>query len=113
MESLTSRMQEVQSPIIPIIGELIRRNPGTISLGQGVVYYSPPPEAIALLPEFLGNLNNHQYQPVQGIAPLIAAIEAKLQAFNGIKINGENCIVVNSRQQHGLYECHSSHYHSW
>jgi len=94
MESLTSRMQRVQSPIIPIVGELIRRNPGTISLGQGVVYYGPPPEAIALLPEFLGNLNNHKYQPVQGIAPLLSTIEAKLQAFNGIKINGENCIVV-------------------
>ena len=29
------RMQSVQSPIIPIVGELIRSNPGTISLGQG------------------------------------------------------------------------------
>ena len=94
MESLTSRMQEVQSPIIPIIGELIRCNPGTISLGQGVVYYGPPPEAIAFLPEFLAHLNNHRYQPVQGIAPLLAAIEAKLEDFNGIEINGENCIVV-------------------
>ncbi|NEP13023.1 MAG: pyridoxal phosphate-dependent aminotransferase [Symploca sp. SIO2C1] len=94
MESLTSRMQEVQSPIIPIVGELIRRTPGTISLGQGVVYYGPPPEAIALLPEFLKHLHNHQYQPVQGIAPLLSAIEAKLQTANGIEINGKNCIVV-------------------
>ncbi len=94
MESLTSRMQEVQSPIIPIVGELIRRNPGTISLGQGVVYYGPPPEAIALLPEFLKSLHNHQYQPVQGIPPLLSAIETKLQASNCIEINGKNCIVV-------------------
>ncbi|NET56176.1 MAG: pyridoxal phosphate-dependent aminotransferase [Symploca sp. SIO2E6] len=94
MKSLTSRMQDVQSPIIPVIGELIRRTPGTISLGQGVVSYGPPPEAIALLPEFLGDLHNHKYQPVHGIAPLLSAIEAKLQAFNGIEMNGENCIVV-------------------
>ncbi|NEQ69136.1 MAG: pyridoxal phosphate-dependent aminotransferase [Symploca sp. SIO2D2] len=94
MENLTSRMQGVQSPIIPIIGELIHRTPGTISLGQGVVYYGPPPEAIALLPEFLKDLQNHKYQPVRGIAPLLSAIEAKLQAFNSIKINSENCIVV-------------------
>ncbi len=33
METQISRMQAVQSPIIPVIGELIRNNPGTISLG--------------------------------------------------------------------------------
>jgi len=87
-------MQAVQSPIIPVIGQLIRSYPGTISLGQGVVYYGPPPEAMALLPQFLSNPANHQYQPVQGIAPLLEAIEAKLQAFNRIEINRQNCIVV-------------------
>ena len=40
------RMQSVQSPIISVVGELIRANPGTISLGQGVTYYGAPPEAI-------------------------------------------------------------------
>ena len=40
------RMQSVQSPIIPVVGELIRSNPGTISLGQGVAYYGPPPQAV-------------------------------------------------------------------
>lgn len=94
MKSLTSRMQAVQSPIIPVIGQLLSSCPGTISLGQGVVYYSPPPEAMALLPQFLSNPANHQYQPVQGIAPLLEAIEAKLQAFNRIEINEQNCIVV-------------------
>lgn len=94
MRTLPSRMQAVQSPIIPVIGQLIHSCPGTISLGQGVVYYGPPPEAIALLPQFLNNPANHQYQPVQGIAPLLETIEVKLQAFNGIKINGQNCIVV-------------------
>lgn len=94
MKSLTSRMHAVQSPIIPVIGQLLSSSPGTISLGQGVVYYGPPPEAMALLPQFLSNPANHQYQPVQGIAPLLEAIEAKLQAFNRIEINERNCIVV-------------------
>src|SRR5919199_3496995 len=94
MLTLTSRMQAVQSPLIPIIGELIRSNPGTISLGQGVVYYDPPPEAIAFLSQFLANPENHKYQAVQGIAPLLEALEAKLNADNGIDINGQNCIVV-------------------
>jgi aspartate/methionine/tyrosine aminotransferase len=87
-------MQAVQSPLIPIIGELIRSNPGTISLGQGVVYYDPPPEAIAFLSQFLANPENHKYQAVQGIAPLLEALQAKLKADNGIEINGQNCIVV-------------------
>lgn len=102
MSTLTSRMQAVQSPLIPIIGELIRSNPGTISLGQGVVYYQPPPEAIALLPEFLANLENHKYQSIQGIPPLLAAIETKLQADNGIEINDQNCIVVTAGSNMGF-----------
>ena len=42
-----SRMDAVQSPIVQVIGDLIRRVPGTISLGQGVVHYGPPREAIS------------------------------------------------------------------
>src|SRR4030095_13772696 len=41
------RMQSVQTPIIPVVAEWIRQHPGTISLGQGVVGYGPPPEALA------------------------------------------------------------------
>ena len=36
------RLQSVQAPIIPVIADLIRAHPGTISLGQGVVNYGPP-----------------------------------------------------------------------
>lgn len=94
METETSRMQAVQLPIIPVVGELIRSCPGTISLGQGVVYYEPPPEAIALLTQFLANPENHKYKPVQGISPLLEIIKAKLKAENGISIDDQNCIVV-------------------
>ncbi len=38
----SQRMQQVQLPIIPAIAKLMEQNPGTISLGQGVVYYGPP-----------------------------------------------------------------------
>lgn len=94
MSTLSSRMQAVQSPLIPIVGELIRNNPGTISLGQGVVDYGPPPEAIAHLSKFLANPENHKYKAVQGIPPLLSAIEAKLKTDNSIEINRKNCIVV-------------------
>ncbi|GAB4536887.1 MAG: pyridoxal phosphate-dependent aminotransferase [Pleurocapsa sp.] len=89
-----SRMEMVQSPLIPVIGELIRQNPGTISLGQGVVAYPPPESAIASITKFLSQPENHKYQSVIGIPDLISAITTKLIAENQIEINEKNSIVV-------------------
>ena len=89
-----SRMEAVQSPLIPVVGEWIRQNPGTISLGQGVVSYPPPPEAIAAINDFLAQPANHKYQAVEGIPALRKAIEYKLQTENKIEINQHNCVVV-------------------
>ncbi|MBK1985986.1 pyridoxal phosphate-dependent aminotransferase [Sphaerospermopsis aphanizomenoides BCCUSP55] len=97
-----SRMMAVQSPIIPVVGELIKNSPETISLGQGVVHYSPPPEAIELLPKFLNDSTNHLYKAVEGIPILLAALTAKLSTFNGIDINKENCIVVTAGSNMGF-----------
>ena len=44
---LSQRMEAVQAPVIPDVAALIRDTPGTISLGQGVVHYPPPPQALA------------------------------------------------------------------
>lgn len=90
----SARMQAVQSPIIPVVGELIRQHPGTISLGQGVAYYGPPPEAIAQLSECLADPENHKYKPVQGITVLVKEIESKLQTDNGITVDARNCVIV-------------------
>ena len=102
MESLTSRMQAVQSPIIPVVGELIKNSPGTISLGQGVVYYDPPPEAREFLLKFFAEPTNNLYKSVEGIPPLLTALAGKLQAFNNIEINEENCIVVTAGSNMGF-----------
>ncbi|MEH2282890.1 MAG: pyridoxal phosphate-dependent aminotransferase [Nostoc sp.] len=102
MESLTSRMQAVQSPIIPVVGELIKNSPGTISLGQGVVSYNPPPESREFLAKFLAEPANNLYKSVEGIPPLLTALAEKLQAFNGIEINEENCIVVTAGSNMGF-----------
>ncbi len=94
----TPRMQSVQLPVIPVVGELIRNCPGTISLGQGVVYYGPPPEAIAQISQFLGDGENHKYKLALGIQPLLEAIAEKLKAENHIEIaleeDGDRCIAV-------------------
>lgn len=83
------RMENVQSPIIPVVGELIRSNPGTISLGQGVVGYPPPRESFEQVDEFLANPENHKYHAVQGIAPLLEKIREKLESENAIIVEGQ------------------------
>ncbi len=88
------RMQSVQTPIIPVVGELIRANPGTISLGQGVAYYGPPPEAASFLQRFLADPENHKYKLVQGIPELFGAIETKLAEENGIDLDGRRIVVT-------------------
>ncbi|MEG4583669.1 pyridoxal phosphate-dependent aminotransferase [Microcoleus sp. MOSTC5] len=97
-----TRMQSVQSPIIPVVGELIRQNPGTISLGQGVVYYNPPQESFDKIPEFFANPDNHKYKAVEGIPQLQDAIAAKLKTDNDIEINSKNCIVVTAGSNMGF-----------
>ncbi|MDX2031389.1 MAG: pyridoxal phosphate-dependent aminotransferase [Blastocatellia bacterium] len=88
------RIQRVRTPVIPVVGELIRRHPGTISLGQGIVWYDPPSSAIDHLREFLGTPDQHKYQAVHGIPPLLEAIEAKLRTENGIDVGRGSRVVV-------------------
>lgn len=95
-------MQAVQSPIIPVVGEMIRNSPGTISLGQGVVYYGPPPAAIDQITQFLSQPNNHLYQAVEGIPSLIAAIDTKLETENSITVGEGSRIVVTAGSNMGF-----------
>jgi aspartate/methionine/tyrosine aminotransferase len=87
-------MQSVQTPIIPVVGELIRENPGVISLGQGVVNYGPPPEVVDQIKTFLADPNNHKYGLVQGIPALLEQIKIKLAAENGISVNADSAVMV-------------------
>ncbi|TKJ36780.1 MAG: aspartate aminotransferase [Planctomycetes bacterium B3_Pla] len=88
------RMQSVQSPIIPVVGELIRSNPDTISLGQGVAYYGPPPQAVEAIRRFLADPENHKYKLVQGIPELLEIIEQKLEEENGLSPDGSRIVVT-------------------
>ncbi len=81
----SERLRQVQTPIIPYIASIIRETPGTLSLGQGVVGYGPPPEAIARISEFLSDPENHKYRAVQGIPALVEALAAKLRTENKIE----------------------------
>jgi aspartate/methionine/tyrosine aminotransferase len=87
-------MQAVQSPVIPIIGELIRSVPGTISLGQGIVSYGPPHEALAAAADFGRTLDEHRYGPVEGSSALVAEIGDKLRRENHIEVARDRRVVV-------------------
>ncbi len=80
----TARMAGVQAPIIPFVGGLIRDNPGTINLGQGIVDYAPPDAVKTAVNAFFDEPLNHRYKLVDGIPALKAVIEQKLQNENGI-----------------------------
>src|SRR4030095_7129729 len=77
-----SRMDAVQAPIVQVIGDLIRQVPGTISLGQGVVHYGPPREAIDAATRALGEPATHEYQDGTGIPILVERLAAKLRREN-------------------------------
>jgi aspartate/methionine/tyrosine aminotransferase len=77
-------MDAIQAPIVAVIGDLIRRTPGTISLGQGVVHYGPPPEAVRAAGAAVGDTATHSYQDASGQPALVAAIVEKLRRDNGI-----------------------------
>lgn len=90
----SNRIQNVQDPIIPIVGQWIRENPGTISLGQGIVWYPPPSEIEQGISEFGKNPENHIYKAVHGIPELLHTIETKLERDNGIKPGPGRRVVV-------------------
>ncbi|MFM7423845.1 MAG: aminotransferase class I/II-fold pyridoxal phosphate-dependent enzyme, partial [Elainella sp.] len=95
-------MQAVQQPVIPVVGDLIAQNPGTISLGQGVVSYGPPPGAIQQIQRFLAEPLLHRYQAVIGVPELRELIEQKLVSENQIFADPDRQIVVTAGSNMGF-----------
>jgi len=88
------RLATVETPIIPTIAAMVRRNPGTISLGQGVVNYGPPAEAIAALPGMMGDGSLHKYLGVSGHPGLVEAIQTKLAQENQVQLGSDAMLMV-------------------
>ncbi|PYR63016.1 MAG: pyridoxal phosphate-dependent aminotransferase [Acidobacteria bacterium] len=89
-----SRMDAVQDPIIPVIGDLIRQVPGTISLGQGVVHYGPPEAALEAARAALNDPATHSYQSEAGLPALLERVGAKLRRDNGIDVAAGRRIMI-------------------
>ena len=90
----SARIDAVDTPIIPTIAALVRDNPGTISLGQGVVRYAPPANLLERLPTLMADPLLHRYQAVGGIPPLIEALSRKLRDENSIDVARGSLIQV-------------------
>lgn len=90
----SQRIRSVQTPIIPVVADLIRQHPGTMSLGQGVVHYGPPPEATEQLQRFLADAENHKYKPVVGCPELLEAFAKKLRVENRIPAEPSRLVIT-------------------
>src|SRR5882757_4508663 len=88
------RMDRIQAPIVAVIGDLIRQQPGTISLGQGVVHYGPPPAALEIARSAIDAPETHAYQGAAGQPALVRAIEGKLARDNGIHVERGSRVMV-------------------
>lgn len=84
--SPSRRAAAVQLPIIPVVADWIRSHPGTLSLGQGVAGYEPPPEAWRELERLHREPLLHRYQPVGGLPELVEGLQTKLARVNGIRV---------------------------
>lgn len=90
----SSRLAAVQTPVIPIVGRWTAETPGTISLGQGIVAYGPPYEAVAAAHAFPTMPGEHRYGPVEGLPALIDVFTAKLASENGIHVERGSRVIV-------------------
>ena len=76
--------------------------PGTISLGQGVVSYPPPAEALAAARAFGAVATEHRYGPVEGLEVLIDGLRDKLARENGISVEPVSRVVVTAGSNMGF-----------
>ncbi|MCZ6566592.1 MAG: pyridoxal phosphate-dependent aminotransferase [Gammaproteobacteria bacterium] len=88
------RLDAVQNPIIPYVGKLTKENAGTISFGQGIAFYNPPPHAFRKVQQCLADASINRYGPVEGIPELQHALAQKLKSTNNIDFNANNSLVV-------------------
>jgi aspartate/methionine/tyrosine aminotransferase len=92
--NLPRRITDIQPPVIPILGEWIRSTPGTISLGQGIVSYGPPPQVLEALRTFGSAVADHRYGPVEGQPELLSVLADKLTRENGLDLTGRRIVVA-------------------
>jgi aspartate/methionine/tyrosine aminotransferase len=104
MPPISRRILDVQSPMIPVVGEMIKRHPGTISLGQGVVHYGPPAVVAEVAGRAADDASVHRYGLAFGIDALLDRVTAKLRDENGIAIGPGRTVAVTAGSNMGFQE---------
>lgn len=96
-------MQSVQTPIIPVVGEWIAQHPGTISLGQGIVHYSPPQLVHDATIQAISDDNRvDRYGLVRGLSEFLEAVAKKVEVDNGFRITEHNRVICTSGSNMGF-----------
>ena len=101
---LGSRLLDVQDPIIPKVQSWVQAYPGTISLGQGIVSYGPPQEALLALADFGQAAMDHRYGPVGGDPELKSLLIKKLREENGLVLGPEQAVFVSAGSNMAFFE---------
>jgi len=105
MKRFSRRMALVDIPVMPEIAALVRDNPGTISLGQGVVNYGPPAQALAALPSLMSDIGLNKYQAIIGHPALIDALTQKLADENNIHCGCDSVVMVTAGSNMAFLNC--------
>jgi aspartate/methionine/tyrosine aminotransferase len=98
------RLLNVQDPVIPRVQRWVRETDGAISLGQGIVGFGPPPEALEALKRFGHQVSDHRYGPVGGDPDLMEVLSQKLQKDNGFVIGPSQRVLVTAGSNMGFLE---------
>ena len=89
-------MAAVQMPTMGFVADLMRDNPGTISLGQGVVHYGPPHNALEAAHKAIELPESHLYGYVIGHADLREAFARKMLRENKLDLGFEVVVTAGS-----------------
>ncbi|MCY4234429.1 MAG: pyridoxal phosphate-dependent aminotransferase [Bacteroidetes bacterium] len=92
----SNRMLSVQMPVMGFVADLMMENPGTLSLGQGVVHYPPPLSALESAHEAFTSQEIHRYGFVLGRRDLRDTFAQKLSDENQLDSGYEVVVTAGS-----------------
>jgi len=84
MATLSRRIQATDAPCIVTMQQMMRGRTDILSLAQGIVHWSPPPEALASAAQLVGEHSTSLYGADDGLPEVRAALKTKLAQENSI-----------------------------
>jgi aspartate/methionine/tyrosine aminotransferase len=93
------RLAAVQAPVIPVMGELIRSTPGTLSMGQGMVSWGPPSPVLEAVRRAAadGEAHNpsglHAYGAVGGDPAVLELLASWLRQQHALDLAGAGLLL--------------------